>query len=142
MTAKEYLKQYEYAHRKALRYKTEYEAELELVDSVRSTLGGDGMPHGSGVSRKVEDQAIRLADKALKWKDAELSAISKRQEIFELICDIDGAEGEVLYERYINLHRWEDICVIVHLSWRQTHRVHRKALQIIEGKMALNGTKC
>ena len=142
MTAKEYLKQYEYAHRKALRYKAEYEAELELVDSVRSTLGGDGMPHGSGVSRKVEDQAIRLADKALKWKDAELSAISKRQEIFELICDIDGAEGEVLYERYVNLHRWEDICVIVHLSWRQTHRVHRKALQIIETKMALNGTKC
>ena len=142
MNAKEYLKQYEYAHRKALRYKAEYEAELELVDSVRSTLGGDGMPHGSGVSRKVEDQAIRLADKALKWKDAELSAISKRQEIFELICDIDGAEGEVLYERYVNLHRWEDICVIVHLSWRQTHRVHRKALQIIETKMALNGTKC
>lgn len=140
MTAKEYLRQYEYAHRKALRYKAEYEAELELVDSVRSTLGGDGMPHGSGISRRVEDQAIRLSDKAKRWKDAELEEISKRQEVFGAIHDINGTEGEILYERYVNLRRWEDICVLVHLSWRQTHRLHRKGLQIVE-KTALNGTQ-
>lgn len=140
MNAKEYLKQYEYAHKKALRYKAEYEAELELVDSVRSTLGGDGMPHGSGISRRVEDQAIRLSDKAKRWKDAELEEISKRQEVFGAIHDINGTEGEILYERYVNLRRWEDICVLVHLSWRQTHRLHGKALNLIEEKMALNGT--
>lgn len=132
MNAKEYLRQYEYAHRKALRYKAEYEAELELVDSVRSTLGGDGMPHGSGVSRKVEDQAIRLADRALKWKDAELNAIEKRQEVFELIHSVDGAEGEILYERYINLRKWEEICVMIPMSWTGVHKAHKRALRIVQ----------
>lgn len=140
MTAKEYLKQYETATKRANRYKTEYEHESELVDSVRSTLGGDGQPHGTGVSKAVENRAIRLSDKFLKWKMAELDAIEKRQEVFDMICDIDGNEGDVLYQRYIMLHKWEEVCVEVHLSWRQTHRVHRKALEIIEQKMALNGT--
>ena len=141
MTAKEFLKQYEEANRRALRYKTEYETELEKIDAIGSTLSQDaGMPHGSGVSRRTENKAIRLADKAIKWKEAELDAIEKRQEVFELIHDIDGIEGQLLYERYVNLHRWEDICVIIHLSWRQTHRIHGKALSIAEKKMALNGT--
>ena len=135
MKAKEYLKQYEYANRKALRLKAEYEAELELVDSVRSTLGGDGMPHGSGISKTVEDRAIRLSDKAAKWKIAELDAIEKRQEVFEIIHDIDGIEGEILYERYINLHRWEDICVLLHYSWNGIHKAHRRALRIVENKL-------
>jgi DNA-directed RNA polymerase specialized sigma subunit len=140
MTAKEYLKQYEYADKRAKRLQAEYERELELIDSVRSTLGGDGMPHGSGVSRRTEDAAVRLADKAMRWKMAQVEAIEKRQEVFELIHDVEGTEGEILYERYINLRRWEDICVVIHLSWRQTHRLHGKALNLIEEKMALNGT--
>lgn len=139
MNAKEYLRQYEYANRKALQYKAEYETELELVDSVRSTLGGDGMPHGSGVSRKVEDQAIRLADKALRWKDAELKAIEKRQEVFELIHRIDGIENEILYERYINLHKWEEVCVLVHMSWNGTHKAHKRALGAVQGILDKEG---
>lgn len=140
MKAKEFLRQYEYADKRAKRLQAEYERELELIDSVRSTLGGDGMPHGSGVSRRTEDAAIRLADKAMRWKMAQVEAIEKRQEVFELIHDVEGTEGEILYERYINLRRWEDICVVIHLSWRQTHRLHGKALNLIEEKMALNGT--
>ena len=135
MTAKEYLRQYEYAHRKALRYKAEYEAELELVDSVRSTLGGDGMPHGSGVSRKVEDQAIRLADKALKWKDAELEEIARRQEVFEFICDIKGVEGQILFMRYVEMHKWEEICVLIPMSWTGVHKAHKRALRIVQGML-------
>lgn len=140
MTAKEYLKQYEEACRQSLRYKTEYEAERERIDSIRSSLGGDGMPHGSGISRKTEDIAIELAEAALKWKTAELDAIRVRQEIFELISKVQGIEGEILYERYINLRKWEDICVIVHASWRHTHRMHARALNIVAEKMSLNGT--
>ena len=83
MTAKEYLRQYEELNKRALRLKHEYETELEKIDAIGSTLGGEpGMPHGTGISRKTEDKAIRLADKAMKWKEAELDAIAKRQEIF------------------------------------------------------------
>ena len=136
MTAKEFLRQYEDANRRALRCKTEYETELEKIDAIGSTLSNDaGMPHGSGVSRRTEDKAIRLADKAARWKIAELDAIEKRQEVFEVIHDIPEVEGDLLYERYINLHRWEDICVLLHYSWNGIHKAHRRALQIVENKL-------
>jgi len=138
MRAKDYLKQYEEACARALRYKTEYKKEEELIDSVRSTLGGDGQPHGFDISKVVEERAIRLTDKFLKWKAAELDAIEKRQEIFELICDIPGYEGQILYERYINLHKWEEICVLVHLSWTQTHEYHKKALRTVQDRIEPN----
>ena len=111
---------------------------------MRSTLGGDGMPHGTGVSRKVENDAIRLADKAMAWKMAELDAIEERQEVFALIYDIPGVEGDVLIERYLNLHRWEDICVLLHYSWHGIHAAHRRALKIVDERLnirALNGTQ-
>ena len=132
MTAKEYLKQYEYAHKKAERFREEYEAELLKVDAVRSLSDNDGMPHGSGISKPTEDKAIRLADKALKWKQAELDAIEIRQEVFETICDIPDIEGDVLYERYIHLRKWEEICVLLHYSWKGIHLVHRRALSIVD----------
>lgn len=136
MTAKQFLKQYEYANRRALRLKAEYERETELIDSVRSTLGGDGMPHGSGISKTVEDRAIRLADKAAKWKMAEIDAIRTRQEVFDTIWDIKDVEGDILIERYINLHTWEEVCVLVHLSWSGTHKAHKRALAIVQGRIS------
>lgn len=132
MTAKEYLRQYEQLNRKAERLKHEYETEMLKIDAIGSTLASDGTPHGTGVSRRTEDKAIRLADKALKWKEAELDAIAKRQEVFEVIIQIPGIEGEVLYERYVSLRKWEDICVLLHYSWRGVHKVHRRALAMVK----------
>jgi len=133
MTAKEYLKQYEELYKRAQRYKAEYINELDQIDAIGSTLSNDaGMPHGTGISKRTEDIAIRLADKALEYQSVALQAIAKRQEVFETIADIKGAEGEILYERYINLHKWEEVCVLVHMSWNGTHKAHRRALVIVQ----------
>ena len=132
MTAKEYLKQYEYAHKKAERLREEYETELLKIDAVRSLSDNDGMPHGSNISKPTEDKAIRLADKALKWQQAELDAIEIRQEVFETIYNIPDIEGDVLYQRYINLRKWEEICVMLHYSWKGIHLVHRRALNLVD----------
>lgn len=135
MTAKEFLRQYEYADRKAKRFKAEYEHEMRMIDAIRSASDNDGMPRDSGIHKPVEDKAIRLADMAMQWKMAELDAIQIRQEVFDLISDIDGIEGEVLCERYINLRKWEEICVLVNYSWQGVHIVHRRALAIVENRL-------
>ena len=135
MTAKEFLRQYEYADARAKRRRAEYEREVALIDAIRSASDNDGMPHGSGISKPVEDKAIRLADKAMKWKMAELDALHERQKVFELINGIDGIEGEVLYERYVNLRKWEEICVLLHYSWQGVHKVHKRALAMVEGRL-------
>lgn len=135
MTAKEFLRQYEYADRRAKRLKAEYEEELLLIDAIRSASDNDGMPHGSGTSKPTEEKALRLADKAASWKEAELDAIHARQEVFELINSIDGIEGEVLYERYVKLHKWEEICILLRYSWQGIHKVHKRALGIVESRL-------
>ena len=139
MTAKEYLKQYEYAVDRVHRYEEEYENELALIDAVRSVSDNDGMPHGSGISKPTEEKAVRLADKSLRLSEARIRAIEIRQEIFDLVDSIDGVEGDVLYLRYIKLHKWEEICVLLHYSWNGVHHIHRRALETVE--MVLNGTQ-
>ena len=135
MTAKEYLKQYQYAVDRVRRYEEEYENELLLIDAIRSASDNDGMPHGSGISKPTEDKAIRLADRALRLTEARLEAIQIRQEVFDLIDSIDGIEGDVLYQRYVNLHKWEEICVLLHYSWQGIHLIHRRALAIVENRL-------
>ena len=132
MTAKEFLRQYDYAVKKIARLETELEEEAALIDAVRSVSDNDGMPHGSGISKPTEEKAIRLADKRMRLVNARLEAIKVRQEIFDLIDSIDGIEGDVLYERYIKLHKWEEICILLHYSWQGIHKVHKRALYRVE----------
>lgn len=133
MTAKEFLKRYEHADLRALRYEEEYRREHELIGSI--SINYDGMPHGNGISRKTENEALRLAEKAEKWVGAKLDAIRVRQEVFDLISDIDGVEGEILYQRYIKLLKWEAVCIVVHLSWYAVHDHHKKALAIVQSRL-------
>ena len=133
MTAKEFLKQYEEACIKARQHKAYYEKLLSEIGSISVKM--DGMPRGSGVSRPTENDALRLADAALKWQNKELEAIRLKETVYDLICDIPGIEGQVLYERYINLHKWEEICVLLHYSWQGVHKVHKRALAIVESRL-------
>ena len=133
MTAKQFLRQYEEASNKALQHEREYKRQCELIGSVSMKM--DGMPHGSNISKPTENDALRLADAALKWKEAQLEAIRIRQTVYDMIDDIPGIEGQVLYERYINLHKWEEVCVLLHYSWQGVHKVHKRALAIVESRL-------
>ena len=132
MTARDYLEQYKEACRRVRRYQQEYEDETLLIDAVRSLSDNDGMPHGSGISKPTENKAVRLADKRLRLVEAELEAIRIKQNLFDFIDGIEGIEGDVLYHRYIRLLKWEEICLIVHYSWPNTMRIHRRALGIVQ----------
>lgn len=136
MTAKQFLRQYEEANNKALQRKREYERQMALIGSVSMKM--DGMPHGSGISKPTEEDAIRLSEKAEKLREAERDAIRIRQEVYDVIDGIPGIEGQVLYERYINLHKWEEICILLRYSWNGVHYIHRQALKAVE--LVLNGT--
>lgn len=136
MTAKQFLKQYEEANNKAIQRRREYERQMALIGSVSVKM--DGMPHGSGISKPTENDAIKLSEKAENLRKAERDAIRIRQEVYDVIDGIPDIEGRVLYERYINLHKWEEICILLHYSWNGIHHVHRRALEAVE--MVLNGT--
>lgn len=137
MTAKEYLRQYEYAARKAERFRKEYEAEILKIDAVRSVSDNDGMPHGSGISKPTEDKAIRLANAAIRWKNAELDAIEIRQQVFMVVNRIPGVEGDLLYARYIERRQWEEIADALHYSTRGVFAIHGRALRMVEEHLCI-----
>lgn len=137
MNARDYLLQYQEATRKAALLRNEYNKELELIDAVRSPLGGDGLPHGSGIKKTVEDRAIRLADKAAALRDAEFEALKIRQEVFNTILKIGGLERDVLIERYIHLRTWDGVCKAVNYSWPPVRAAWHRGEAMIEAELGL-----
>lgn len=132
MTAKEYLRQYEDAENRRQRLENEYNKEQEMIDAVRSTSNFDDMPKSKADIRAAEERILRLTDKALALKQAKLDAIEIRQEVFNTVNKVDGAEGQVLYHRWIMLRKWEEICVLMDYSWGGIHQIHRRALEQID----------
>lgn len=133
MNAKQFLKQYEEANNKAVQRRREYEKQHELIGSLSVKM--DGMPRGSGISNPTERDALRLVDRHLSLIQAEQDAINLRQEVYEVVDKIPGIEGRVLYERYIELHKWEEICILLHYSWQGIHKVHKRALALVESRL-------
>lgn len=136
--ATEYLEQYEYALYAANRARANYELETERIDAIGSTLASDGQPHGTGVSRQTENKAIRLADRAKEWLDAEEQAQIKLEEITEFLNKIPGIEGVVLYQRYVQLLGWKEIADNLIYSESGIFKVRERALAIAERKLNLN----
>ena len=135
--AKEFLKQYEEADHIVRRLKTEYQEQLEQIDSIRSPIG-DGTPHSGQISKTVEIQAIRLAEKAHEMKLAEAEAVRIRQRVVNVINTIPGEKSDVLYERYINLKKWDEVAESVNYSLRQVHNLHRDGLEYVQHCIVLH----
>lgn len=135
--AREFLKQYEEAERIVLRLKNEYKEEQEKIDSIRSSVG-DGTPHGGGISNTVEVRAMKLAEKAEEWKEAEADALQIRQEVVRVINKVPGEKGAILYERYVNLKKWDEVADTVGYSLRQVHNLHREALDFVNNCILLH----
>ena len=132
MTVRDYLRKYEEAERLVRLLRIEYERELDLIDAIKSPLGGDGTPHSGGISKTVENRAIRLAVKADELKQAEDEAVRIRQEIFDAVRSVPGEAGSVLYERYINLKSWGEVAKAVGYSKRQAHNLERRGLDRLQ----------
>lgn len=142
MTVKEYLRQYEVAERIARRLKTEYDMQMQKIDAIKSPMNTDGMPHGSGISNRTEQSALRLVEAAERYKDAEVEALKKRQQVFELIWNVPGLKGDILYERYINLKSWDQVADSVHYSLRQVHNIHGQVLLELANCIPLHKHLC
>lgn len=132
MTAKEFLRQYEYAVHRIKRLEEEYKTEQLLIDAVRSLSDNDGMPHGNGISKPTEEKAIRLASKAQRLEKARLDAIEIRQGVFDVIDQLEGLEADVLTERYIKLKTWEEVCDSVSYTWHPVRLAWHRGLDQVQ----------
>ena len=125
---KEYLNQYRNANRK-YRLLLEQERGLRLEMQGAKPVEYSDMPKGC-VQTDLSAAMAKLDELLSKIEKKKLEMLNIRMDIENRIADVqDGLQGRVLYLRYICLMSWEDICVEIKYSWRQTHRLHSEALK-------------
>lgn len=84
----------------------------------------DGMPHGSGNGDALASGVVRLAELRDLYRGKEIELVQTQMDIEALIEHLDPVERVIARYRYIDGMQWEQICVRVNYSWRQTHRIH------------------
>ena len=133
MDAKELLNQYRFYKQRADMFREEYESEIELIDSVRSSADIDGMPKQKYINRDTESKAIRLTEKLEKMQNAIVEAVEIRQNVFDVISEIPDIYGIILCKRYLQDMQWNEIAE--ELNYCEEHMrgtLHRKALKMMQ----------
>lgn len=127
---KEYLRSYQ----KAVRREREILDEIQQLrmDKMFPSVVNDGMPKGSKQS-DLSEYVVRLDNLIEKLKQERFEKIKLMDDILYSISLLeDEDEKSVLRMRYIKGVQWEDICVAIKYSWRQTHRIHSNALKNLQ----------
>lgn len=108
--------------------------EIQQVEALmRGPRGSsmDGMPKAPGVGNPVlgmVTQHVTLLDR-YREKIGKLEATAV--DIENLIDRLEPTTRRLMRHRYIEGLTWEEVCVAIGYSWRQTHNLHAKALDAI-----------
>ena len=133
MDAKELLSHYHTYKHRAEMFKEEYEEEIELIDSIRSSANIDGLPRQKFINRDTESRAIRLTEKLERMQNAIIEAVEVRQRVFEIVSEIPDVYGIVLSKRYIQEKQWCDIAEEMNFSEEYLRgSLHKKALKMMQ----------
>lgn len=124
---KEYLKSYKNLCKKLKVLEDQLQSLREVEQSVKIQKLSD-MPKGSKQTDLSDIMVqIEVVETKIILKQAECN--KRKVEIESRIADLeDGLEADILRKRYLEFKEWEQICIEIGYSWKQTHRIHSKAL--------------
>ena len=125
---KKYLKSYTKKREKLKSLEDQLQSLMEISRSAKAQSISD-MPKGNA---QTDPSDIMVRQEELFTKIIRLK--SECQQIMlnieNGIADMeDGIESAIMYKKYIKGEQFEDICVDIGYSWRQTHRYHGNALR-------------
>lgn len=128
---KEYLNEYYLLVRKLQSLQEQKHSILELKQYAGVQNLSD-MPKGHK-KWDLSDYIIKLEHIEEEIKKQELLCYKKKLEIEEHVLHIkNGIESDIIRKRYLEQKSWEDICLDIGYSWRQTHRIHAQALKHLQ----------
>lgn len=84
----------------------------------------DGMPRASGTGDALARGVASLTELKELYRVKESELAQAQMDIERLIEGLDPIERVIARYRYIDGLHWEQICVKISYSWRQTHRIH------------------
>ena len=125
---KERLRQYQHIAREKAQIE-DMLLDLECAMTAPRVPSLDGMPHGHTVQGSLIETLVARRDELVRRYQAKLEELATAMlDIEEAIEALDPVERQLMRLRYIKGHTWEEICVEMSYSWRQTHRLHAEAL--------------
>lgn len=108
--------------------------ELKRVETFMTSLRGpnmDGMPRSPGIS----DPVLGVVSQHLALQERyrlQLEKLAAAQTAIEdMIEGLEPMARKLMRHRYIEGLAWEEVCVAIGYSWRQTHNIHAKALDTL-----------
>ncbi len=131
LTENELKKQFLWSYQKAKREVWRLEEQLaELrLNKLSPSVINDGMPHGTD-QHDLSDYAAKLDEIEQEITAARYRRICAFQDVQRQIEVMeDEREKELLTYRYLRGLKWEEVAVKMGYSWKQTHRIHAKALE-------------
>ena len=107
--------------------------------ATRMTPGMSGMPHGGGVSDKVGNIAVKLAQLAQETNAAWDEYIEQKNHVIALLEQLPANEYGVLHREYIRYMTQEAIAQDMGYCTVQIWRIKQSALESLKHVMECNG---
>lgn len=107
--------------------------ELDASKDAPARARMDGTPSGSRRRRGAMERGYESREQvraALEAKKAELC--EELLAIERALGSLPSRERRVLRCYYVQGLTWEQVCVETNYSWRQIHRIHSRALQLLQ----------
>lgn len=132
---KEKARLHEYRH--LLREREQIEAMLEEIEAAMSAPKVqrlDGMPRGGTPDggSAIETLAAKHIELQQRYQEKLVALAAKQLEIEQDIEALPSREKMLLRLYYIQGKTWEQVCVEMSYCWRQVHRIHSSALDLLE----------
>ena len=103
--------------------------ELETV-AIKVTTTLSHQPKGTSVSDKsgIIAEIVEVQNEINYQLKRAYGLMAKVEEAIKALPE---REACLVRLRYIDCRRWEEICVDMNYSWRQVHRIHGEALEMM-----------
>lgn len=115
--------------------------ELEKVEAFMAAprpANLDGMPRAPGAGDPVLGVVTHHLALQERYR-AKLEELAAAQALVEdMIEGLEPGERKLMRHRYIEGLTWEEVCVAIGYSWRQTHNIHGRILDKLMEKYGEN----
>lgn len=136
MTAKQFLSRGRWIEREISSLIRTRDETRDRLTHITQNYDSDGAqttkdPHKFDSLVELEDKIDELIDRLYATKTEILGVIDKLE---------DRREFLALKVYYIDMKTWEEVCVELHYSWRQTMYIRKQAIKHVDEIIALNCT--
>ena len=83
---------------------------------------------------KLREQRGMCAQLLQHYEQLGVELAAEQLAIEQAINGLTPTERTLMREHYIEGKKWEDVCVLIGYSWRQTHRLHAEILQKLKAQ--------